>query len=307
MIDEREWRETFAGSFRGDVKFGVSLKERTSLAIGGPCDVLAEPGEPVSLRNMLVVLEPMGIPFFTIGGGTNILVRDGGIDGVVISLRNLSRIEVIREGNADAELFVEAGVGLQRLVNFCKEKGYAGIEGLAGIPGTVGGAISGNAGSYGCEMKDVVVSVAVMDSAARLDRQAASAMGFGYRRSGVRPGELVLSANIRLARDEPQAVSSRTEGFFNEKKKTQPLAERSAGCVFRNPANGPAGRLIDEAGCKGMRMGGVEVSGVHANFFINRGSGTAADYQHLMDEVVSVVHRRFGVVLEPEIRVVGKT
>ncbi len=306
MIDEREWQETFAGSFRGDVKFGVSLKERTSLAIGGPCDVLAEPGEPVSLRNMLVVLERRGIPFLVIGGGTNVLVRDGGIDGVVISLRGLNRIEVIRESNADAELFVEAGTGLQRLVNFCKEKGYAGVEGLAGIPGTVGGAISGNAGSYGCEMKDVVVSVALMDSAARLDRLAAPAMRFGYRSSGVRQTDVVLSANIRLQRDEPQAVALRTEGFFNEKKKTQPLSERSAGCVFRNPAAGSAGRMIDEAGCKGMRVGGVEVSGLHANFFINRGSGTAADYLHLMDEVVSAVHRKFGVVLEPEIRVVGK-
>jgi UDP-N-acetylmuramate dehydrogenase len=218
----------------------------------------------------------------------------------------MDRIEVISEENQQAELFVEAGVPLQRLVSFCKERGYAGMEGLAGIPGTVGGAICGNAGSYGCEIKDVVVSVAIMDAHAQLDRYAAASLGFGYRRSGIRASDVVMSANIRLVRDEAQAVSARTEQWSAEKRKSQPVAERSAGCVFKNPPGESAGRLMDEAGCKGMRSGGVQVSGLHANFFINTGGGTADDYLRLMEEAAAAVNRKFGIVLEPEVRVVGR-
>lgn len=306
MVDQREWQEAMSGAFKGEVLFDLPMKEKTRLAIGGPCDVFAAPAEPVSLRNLLVTLRGRGLPFLTIGGGTNILVRDAGIEGVVVSLTAMDRIEVINEDNQQAELFVEAGVPLQRLVSFCKERGYAGMEGLAGIPGTVGGAICGNAGSYGCEMKDVVVSVAVMDAHARLDRYAAAALGFGYRSSGIRAGDVVMSANIRVRRDDAQAVSARTEQWSAEKKKTQPLAERSAGCVFKNPPETSAGRLMDEAGCKGMRSGGIQVSSMHANFFVNTGGGTAADYLRLMDEVAAAVKRKFGIVLEPEVRVVGR-
>lgn len=306
MVDRRDWQETMAGAFKGEMRFDMPMKEKTRLAIGGPCDVFAAPEEPVSLRNLLVTLRGRGLPFLTIGGGTNVLVRDGGVEGVVVSLTAMDRIEVINEGNQQAELFVEAGAPLQRLVGFCRERGYAGMEGLAGIPGTVGGAICGNSGSYGCEMKDVVVSVAMMDADARLDRFTADSLGFGYRRSGIRDGHVVMSANIRLRRDDAQAVAARTEQWSAEKKRTQPVAERSAGCVFRNPPETSAGRLIDEAGCKGMRAGGIQVSSMHANFFVNTGGGTAADYLRLMDEVAAAVKNKFGIVLEPEIRVVGR-
>jgi len=306
MIDRQQWQETFEGALRGEVNFGALMKEKTSLGIGGPCDVHVAVDEPVSLRNLIVGLKRMGLPYTTIGGGTNLLVRDGGIEGVAVSLKGMDRVEVLKEDDLGAELFVEAGVPLQRLVALCKARGYAGLEGLAGIPGTVGGAICGNAGSYGAEMKDVVVSVAVMDSGARLDRYAAGALGFGYRSSGLRATDIVLSANLRVRRDDPRQVALRTEMNLSEKKKTQPLAERSAGCVFKNPAGGSAGRLMEEAGCKGMRAGGIEVSGVHANFFINTGGGTAGDFMRLMEETNAAVRKRFGTVLEPEIRIVGR-
>lgn len=306
LLNDKDWQGTFKGIYQGDTAFDVTMKAHTNLAIGGPADVLTTPADPLSMRNLLVVLGKNRIPFFTLGGGTNILVRDGGIEGVVISLKEFNRTEVLREGNKYAELFVEAGVPLQRLVNFCRERGYSGIEGLTGIPGTVGGAICGNAGSYGCEMKDAVVSVAMIDSHGTLDRFKAEGLGFKYRGSDILQTDIVLSANIRLKRDEKDAVSARTDDFFEQKRHKQPVSARSAGCVFKNPDGLAAGRLIDEAGCKGMRVGGIEVSAVHANFFINSGGGTASDYLNLMDEISSVVEKKFGVALEPEIRVVGR-
>lgn len=304
--NQQEWLDAFKGVCEGDIGFDVPMSEHTGLSIGGPADMFLIPADPLSVRNLMVVLKNKGVPFFTLGGGTNVLVRDGGMEGVVVSLRNFKRIEVIKEGNTDAELFVEAGVPLQKYVNFCKGRGYSGAEGLTGIPGTVGGAICGNAGAYGCEMKDAVVSAAIMDSGGRLDRFKAEGLGFGYRRSGIKKTDIVLSANIRLRRGDKEVVVKKTDKFFSEKKSGQPISERSAGCVFKNPREIPAGRLIDEAGCKGMKAGGIEVSMLHGNFFINRGGGTASEYLELMDRVSEIVQKKSGITLEPEIRVVGR-
>jgi UDP-N-acetylmuramate dehydrogenase len=305
-LNQQEWLDTFKGVCEGDVGFDVPMSEHTGLSIGGPADVFLIPADPLSVRNLMVVLKNKGVPFFTLGGGTNVLVRDGGIEGVVISLKNFKRIELLKEGGTHAELFVEAGVPLQKYVNFCKERGYSGAEGLTGIPGTVGGAICGNAGSYGSEMKDALVSVAIMDSGGRLDRFKAEGLGFGYRRSGIKTTEVVLSANIKLKRGDKAAVAAATEKFFSEKKSSQPISERSAGCVFKNPPEISAGRLIDEAGCKDMKVGAIEVSAIHANFFINRGGGTASEYLELMDRVAEIVKKKSGISLEPEIRVIGR-
>lgn len=306
LINEQELKEELQGMYQGYIGFGISMKEHTTLGIGGRADVFMTPDDPLSLRNLVSLFRKKGVPFITLGRGSNLLVRDNGIEGAVISLSTFNRIEVLKEGNDAVELFVEAGVPLQKLVNFCRESGYAGIEGLTGIPGMVGGAVCGNAGSYGSEMKDVVVSAAIMDADGRLERFKAEGLGFSYRHSGIQKTDIVMSANLRLRRDEKEPVAERTDRFFNEKRMTQPIAERSAGCVFRNPEGNSAGRLIDEAGCKGLRIGALEVSRVHANFFVNTGEGTAADYMALMDQVASTVHARFGIMLEPEILVAGR-
>ncbi len=307
LLSQKEWQDIFKDTYQGDVKFDIPMKDYTSVSIGGSADLLLVPDDPLSLRNLVVVLKKKDVPFLPFGGGTNVIIRDSGIEGAVISIKAFKRIEVLKEGNRYADLFVEGGVSLQKLVNFCKGKGYSGTEGLAGIPGTVGGAICGNAGSFGYEIKDVITSVAIMDSDGRLDRFKAEGLGFGYRRSDISHRDIVLSANMRFKRDEIEEVSARTEEFLAEKRQKQPISERTAGCVFKNPGGESAGKIIDEAGCKGMRIGGVEVSTVHANFFINRGGGTASDYLNLMDEVSSMVNKRFGITLEPEIRVVGRS
>ncbi len=292
--------------FEGDVKFMEPMRNHTSLRIGGPADVFATPQDLFSLRNMYVNLRKSQIPFFPLGGGTNILVRDGGIEGAVISLRSFKKIEVLSEDNKYVNLFVEAGTPLQRLVNFSRENGYSGLEGFAGIPGSVGGAICGNAGAFGYEVKDVLVSVSTINAEGKIENLKAERIDFGYRSSSISADELIISAEIKLKNYKKEDVSAKVVDFLKRKREKQPISELSAGCVFKNPPGLSAGKLIDEAGCKGTRIGGVEVSSIHANFFINKGRANASDFIRLMNKVAHRVKERFGAVLEPEVKIVGR-
>jgi UDP-N-acetylmuramate dehydrogenase len=292
--------------FKGEVKFMEPMKNHTSLRIGGPADVFAMPKDVFSLINMHTALKRSKIPVLPLGGGTNILVRDRGIEGVVVSSKSFRRIGVVSRDSSYVYVTVEAGALLQSLVHYTKENGYSGIEGLAGIPGTVGGAISGNAGAFGCEINDVLVSAEIMDMEGKIKKVRADQIGFEYRSSGILPGEFILNAEIKLTAGSTEEVSSRIEDFLKMKKEKQPIWEPSAGCVFRNPAGLSAGKLIDEAGCKGMRVGDVEVSNLHANFFINKGGASASDFIRLMDEVAHRVKGKYGILLEPEIKIVGR-
>lgn len=292
--------------FEGDVRFMEPMMKHTSLRIGGPADLFVIPRDLPSLKNILVVLKKRKIPFLALGGGTNILVRDGGIEGAVISLRSFKKIEILSEDVANVKIHVEAGTPLQRLVNFSREKGYSGIEGLAGIPGSVGGAICGNAGAFGYEIKDVLISVSIMDDKGRIKSLKKEDIDFGYRRSGIPLTDLLLSAEIILKKDKKEHVSAKIQDFLKKKWESQPFSEPSAGCVFKNPPKLPAGKLINEAGCKGMRIGNIEVSSSHANFFTNKGKAKASDFIRLMQDVAQKVRERFGVVLETEIRIVGR-
>jgi UDP-N-acetylmuramate dehydrogenase len=301
------WRKIISpDSFSGEVKFMETMKAHTYLQIGGPADVFACPQDTVSLENTLAALNEERIPFVTVGGGTNILVKDGGIYGVVISLKNFRRSDIAKEEKDMVLFFAESGTPLQKLVSFSKENGYSGIEGLAGIPGSVGGAIAGNAGAFGYSIKNSLVSVRMMNPDKGIYEMSASELGLEYRASKIPEDTVILSANMRLRKDVKEDVAKRTNSFLKQKRETQPLSEMSAGCVFRNPEGASAGRLIDEAGCKGMRIGDVEVSRVHANFFINKGDAKASDFLKLMDEVKAKVASVFGTELEPEIRILGR-
>jgi UDP-N-acetylmuramate dehydrogenase len=305
-ISQKDWEDAFTGIYRGEVEFCAPMKNYTSLGIGGPADVLVSPADPMSVKNIALMCRKKNIPFLPLGGGTNVLVSDKGIEGVVITFKTFRMLQVIREEGDEVELFAEAGVPLQALVNFCRDRGYAGMEGLTGIPGTCGGAICGNAGSYGYEIGMVVQSAVIMSPDGTLDRVVASDLGFGYRKSKIKATDIVLNATMRVKKDDKTAVAGRIQRYLAEKMKTQPISGRSAGCVFRNPEGTSAGKLIDAAGCKGMKVGGIEVSSLHANFFVNSGGGTATDYQRLMHEVSVIVEEKCGVRLEPEIKVCGR-
>lgn len=296
----------FLGTLDADVRFGEPMKKHTYLGIGGPADIFITPKTVESLSALLKAANEAGVKVLPVGGGTNLLVGDGGIEGVVISMTSFDEARVISDDVDSVTVYVGSGYPLMRLVRFATDRGLTGIEGLAGIPGQVGGAISGNAGAFDREIKDVLVNASIMQSDGNVTDIRKDALNFEYRRAELPTGAIILGAVFVLGKDDPEAIKKRVDEFISQKKSRQPLSERSAGCVYKNPPGGFAGKLIDEAGCKGMRVGGVEVSAVHANFFVNTGDGTAADYMNLMAEVASKVKMSSGIVLEPEIRMVGR-
>lgn len=306
MRDE-QFRAIFAeGFFEGEVRFMELMSNHTSLRIGGAAEIFAMPRDLDSLKNIHLNLQKSNIPYIALGSGTNILIRDGGIEGAVVLLRSLKKIETLREEDEFIFIHADAGALLAKLVRFSQEHGYSGLEGLAGIPGTVGGAICGNSGAFGYEIKDVLVSLEMMDSEGIVARRRAEDIAFGYRKSGIRPEEFILGAEIRLKKDHAEAVSKRIGEFLRTKRERQPIWETSAGCVFKNPPGASAGKLLDEAGCKGVKIGEVEVSEVHANFFVNKGNANALDFVKLMELVSLRVEKRFGILLEPEIKILGR-
>ena len=303
----QEIKDILSGSlFEGEVRFMEPMSSHTSLKIGGPADIYAVPHDLPSLINLYLNLSKDHIPIFPLGSGTNVLVRDGGIEGCVVSLRSFNKIAHIKEENERVLVSADAGVLLQKFLQYAKENGYSGIEGLAGIPGTIGGAIFGNAGAFGYEMKEAIHSVDILDEKGNMSRIPSNEISFDYRRSGILPGHLIIGSELMLKKDKVKDVSERAADFLKAKKERQPLWEPSAGCVFKNPEGFAAGKLIDEAACKGLRVGDIEVSNIHANFFVNRGKAKADDFIKLMEVVSYRVKKKSGVVLEPEIWIIGR-
>ena len=305
--------------FNGELRFHEPMSEHTSLKIGGPVEVMAFPEDPLSLRNILFVANEEKIPLHVFGGGTNLLVSDKGIKGLAISLKAFGSIEAVHSrsstvqegsegesGEQEVTLFVGSGVPLAKLINYAQKNGYAGLEALTGIPGLMGGAIYMNAGSFGTEMKDVIISVAIMSKEGHLIILEKDKLDFSYRKSGLPVDSLILSANICLTKDDPDQIRKRGSEYLTKKKASHPLGELSAGCVFMNPEGDYAGRLIEEAGCKGMKSGNVEVSMIHANYFINKGGASCSDFIHLMKTVTEKVRQHSGVILKPEIYIAGE-
>lgn len=291
----------------GEIRFDEPMAGHTSLKIGGPVDIMVFPEDPASLKNILAAAGREDIPVFVFGAGTNLLAADGRIEGIGVSLKAFRSIEFTKGTDDEkAVLYVGAGTSLVTLTNFACEGGYSGIEGLVGIPGYLGGAVFMNAGSFGTELKDVIVSIAVMNMKGEISVIGREELEFSYRHLSLPEDSLILSANIALRKDSPEEVSARTREFMNIKKASQPLGVNSAGCVFKNPEEDAAGKLIEAAGCKGIRVGAIEVSRLHANYFINKNGGTCRDFMELMSIVKEKVLRRSGIELEPEIKIIGK-
>lgn len=284
-----------------EVRFAEVMAKHTYLKIGGPADIALFP-DVTSLQGIVKLIVDSGIPYTVIGGGSNILVSDVGLEGAVIFTGRMNNI--VRQN--EEHIFVQSGCSLQKVINLCSKQGLAGMEGMAGIPGSVGGAIWGNAGSFGYEIKDVVTLTDLLMADGSIKTLSGNDLGFGYRKSGLPAGSIVLGANISLKKDDPVDVRKRIGEFREMKKTSQPLSQPSAGCVFKNPEGFSAGRLIDEAGGKGLMVGGIEVSRQHANFFINTGNGSASDYLRLLDMVSGKVREKFGIIMEPEIKIIGR-
>ncbi len=289
------------------IKSPVLLEEpmrlHTSWRIGGPADILIEPEGMTELKAVLSFAKEKGLPLTVIGAGSNLLVSDKGIEGIVIKIASgFAQISV--EGET---LVAGGGVKLNRLTSIIREAGIGGFEFLAGIPGTVGGAVIMNAGAYGLSISDRVISVNCLDFHGREHSFDSQQMEWGYRSSFLQGKDfivtgVVLKGNYRdkhlIAHDMEQIVSKR--------KSKQPLEYPSAGSVFKNPPGHYAGKLIQESQCQGLRVGDAQVSLKHANFIVNLGKATSADVLNLIEMVKGKVREKFGVGLEVEIRILGR-
>jgi len=301
-------------SVRGRLTPRRAMAELTWLRVGGPAEVLFQPADRADLMTFLAAC-PQDIPVMAVGVGSNLLVRDGGIPGVVIRLgRGFAKIEA--DGT---EIAAGAAVPDAKLAEAAARAGIAGLEFLRGVPGTVGGALAMNAGCYGTEIKDVLVAADAVTRAGDAITLSAAEMGFSYRHAAAAEGLIFTGARLRGAADDPQAVSERMAALLAKREAAQPIREKTGGSTFANPSGASstgrpddamdlkAWRLIGEAGCRGLTIGGAKVSEKHCNFLINLGNASAADLETLGETVRGRVKSRSNVDLCWEIRRVGVT
>lgn len=285
---------------RGRLAAGAAVGRHTWFGVGGAAETLFEPADCADLSAFLTAL-PEAVCVTPIGGGANVLIRDGGIRGVTIRLgRNFTGL--IAEGNC---IVADAAALHLNIALFAAEAGIAGLEFLSGIPGTIGGGLRMNAGAYGCEIRDVLVSARAVDRLGEEHVIDAASMGFSYRHCAVDPGWIFTKARLRGEAGKPDAIARRMAEIRTTREATQPIRARTGGSTFRNPPGDSAWRLIDVASCRGLKRGGAMVSPKHTNFLINTGNATAADLEGLGEEVRRRVYETSGVALEWEIRRIG--
>jgi UDP-N-acetylmuramate dehydrogenase len=287
------------------VKTNVPLAPYTSARIGGPADIFISADTAAELARVVKLLWKQELPFTLLGGGSNVLVSDKGIRGVVV----LNRAKGVKF-NLDEELptvTADSGVVFSNLANRCASKGLAGLEWAAAVPGTVGGAVYGNAGAFGGDMSGNLISAELLTMDGK-QTMTVEQMGYGYRTSVMKRGEvrgIVLSAELRVEHSTKEEATARIQQFSAHRKATQPPGA-SMGSMFKNPVGDYAGRLIEEAGLKGTRIGNAEISPVHGNFFVNHENTRAEDIRKLIELAQKTVKEKFEVDLELEVELIGE-
>ncbi len=277
-----------------------NLSRYTTLRVGGVADLLFFPRNYLELWRGLSLAEEMGLPVSFLGGGSNLVVRDGGLRGLVVSLRALRSFSLKGE-----ILEAEAGVLVPELLSFCIKQGLSGLEFLAGVPATLGGAVVMNAGAFGQEMKDLLLEVTVFQNGQFRTYQATE-LPFSYRNWGGPKGALVVKARLRLKPSSTQEVASRSSTYLARRRETQPLRFPTAGCIFKNPPQAPAGYLIEKVGLKGFVRGRAAISSRHANFIVNLGGARADEVLALVEKAKEEVFKAFGIELSEEVMILGE-
>lgn len=301
----------------GAVRWQEPLADYTTLKVGGPAWAVVLPESREAYAAMVALLSAEKIPWWILGRGSNVLVPDEGLAGVVLIMgRRFAGIsgprplapQVSADGARKTDLFeveVEAGCSLARLLRWAVEHELSGLEFTAGIPGSVGGAVWMNAGAWGREMADCVSQLTVMDDRGICREWRGRDVGFTYRGAPALAEKIVLAAVFQLVKSEKALIEDACQAIIHRRLAKQPLHSASAGSFFKNPASQPAGRLIEQAGLKGMRIGGAMISDKHANFLINTGGASAAEIYELMRLVQTRVYDLTGIMLEPEVALLG--
>ena len=296
-------QDIFAGCTQRPLLPAEPMTKHTSFHIGGPAELMAQPQSEAELQSLLLKAAEAAVPVTLVGNGSNLLVRDKGIRGLVIKLGSMLR-DIKVSGNV---LTFGSGVSLAQASRKAAELGLSGMEFAVGIPGSIGGAVYMNAGAYDGEMSKVVKSVRVMDAAGEVSELSAGELDFGYRHSALQgSGKIVTSVTVELAAGDKQAIAEKMADFSNRRITKQPLELPSAGSMFKRPPGYFAGTLIDQTGLKGYTVGGAQVSTKHAGFVVNIGGATAADVLQLISDVQAKVFAAHGVHLEPEVLVLGE-
>jgi UDP-N-acetylmuramate dehydrogenase len=299
---ERDCRKWASGLIKGKVLFDAPMRQFTSMQVGGPADSLLFPKDVEELEKVIRYARRKKIPLLILGRGTNLVVRDKGVRGWVISLTQGMKKIQMDGGVVEAE----AGLSLQRLVQFSIQKGLTGLEPFFGIPGTVGGGLAMNAGAWGAELKDVLLSVTLMKEDGEIAERSRSRLRFSYRGLVIPPSWIILKGRFQLKKGKKEETLERVKSYLEMRKRKQPLDYPSAGSIFKNPKEGPAGKWIEEAGLKGFRIGQAMVSDRHANFIINLGKAKAEEVIRLMEFVEKKIYEEKGIPLEREVKVVGE-
>ena len=292
--------EELAHRCRGEVLRDEPLSRHTTWRVGGPAFALFRPANHVDLVKAVRILKDAELPRLVLGGGSNLLVRDGGFPGVVLDLCHFNAVRLGVDGSVEAE----AGVRLNALIKQLVAAGLAGLEELAGIPGTVGGALVMNAGAGSQEFGQVVEEVEMLSGETFLWRHAA-AFAFGYRQSGLEPGEIVTAVRLRLTDGDPELLGASYAERLQHRRQAHAVGGPSAGSVFKNPPGYKAWELVARCGWQGRGIGGAQVSARHANFIVTSGSAMATDVEALIEAIRSDVQRQTGVQLETEVKIVG--
>jgi UDP-N-acetylmuramate dehydrogenase len=287
--------------FPDNIKINEPLRDKTTFKIGGPAKFFLEPKSMGDLKRIVILARNHKMPILVLGRGSNVLVNDAGVKGIILRLNSSSFKKVFFKKN-----HVEAGSGLdlKQLIQETRRQGLSGMEFLTGIPGTVGGALAMNAGAWGKNIGDLVKAVKVMDYKGKLKILRRNQIKFGYRKSGLAK-YIILGARFNLVKEGAEKIIENLNKYLAFRRNSQDNSFPNAGCIFKNPNGKSAGKLIDLCGLKGRSIKDAFVSGIHANFILNRGSASAKDVLKLINLVRKEVKKKFKVTLEPEIKIWG--
>jgi UDP-N-acetylmuramate dehydrogenase len=289
---------------KGRVFRDFEIKNLTTFKVGGKVDYLVIPKDVEDIKTTLKIGKDKNLPVYIMGNGSNLLVSDKGIRGIVlrISKENFNRVEL--KGNL---ITSESGVPLSELISLSIKNGLSGLENLYGIPGVLGGVIAMNAGTDGCSIGDFIKEIKAIDASLNQNVLSKEEIIFSYRKSSILEKKLiVIEAKLELKKDDKERIFKTLREKIRKRKKTQPINFPTAGCVFKNEGENKAGYLIEKAGCKGLKIGDAEVSTLHANFILNRGNATFKEIISLMKLVREMVYEKFKITLNPEVVILGE-
>jgi UDP-N-acetylmuramate dehydrogenase len=305
MRDDK-YRQVLENMVSSKVLYNEPAERHTSIGVGGRTDALVYPHSRDELRQVISYLRNCEIPFIPVGNWTNIIVKDGGYRGVIVSLKCLNHVTWKEQDAGHVSIYAEAGVAISDIVRLSAGESLTGIEFCAGIPGSVGGAVRMNAGAYGNEIKDVIESVSIMNISGIISEFKGTELTFEYRNLVLQDGAIIVSASFLLTKGIKENIQKRIQEIIEIRKKKHPLEYRNAGSIFKNPKGLPAGQIIDELKLRGIQIGGAKISEKHGNFIVNTGGAKAGDILALIDTVQKKVWEERGIRLEPEIIVIGE-